>query len=302
MKQLAAILLLGATTLILCSCGGSSTHATTPPALTLTAGNWLLENDSAVKTTFPQGGTESGPTGVKLGGQLSMSGASMVPIGNPDPCFPLQKPTASPLDFTSSGSGNSLVLTWPGNNQTLTITAGLNPGNTVVGTYTETGNGTTNCSVDNGTVYGTLVPSLNGNWAGSLPGQVGTSNTPTIEPTALTAAFTQATALSTDVNNNNTFGTFPLSGTITLTNPCLTAGALSLTIDNTVSYVVGDLMNLSTKPAQDGTVFSLSKVSVDDPTTATSMTIGTFTLAGGLCNFTGLTAAGGTQITLARSS
>ncbi len=297
MKQLAATLLLGAATLILSSCGGSSSHVTPPATLTLTAGNWLLANDSVIKTA-----TTEGPTGVKLGGELSAMGASMIPIGNADPCFPPQKPTASPLVFTGSGSGNTIVYTWPGNNQTLTITAGLNPGNTIVGTYTETGNTTADCTADNGTVYGTLVPSINGNWSGTLPGQAGTSNTPTIEPTTVTAAFTQSSTLSTNVNNNTTFSTFPLSGTINLTNPCLTAGALSLIIDNTASYIVGDTIGLSTKPAADGTVFSLSNVLLSDPTTATSMTIATFTLSGGLCSFTGSTQTGGTQITLAKSS
>ena len=300
MKQLAAILLFAAATLTLCACGGNSTHATTPPALTLTAGNWLLANDSVIKTE-----TAQGPTGVKLGGEFSASSASMIPIGNADPCFPPQKPTATPLVFTGSGSGssaNSIVLTWLGNNQTLKVTAGLNPGNTIVGTYTESGNTTGNCVADNGTVYGTLVPSINGNWNGTLPGQAGTSNTPTIEPTTVKAAFMQSSTLSTDVNNNTTFGTFPLSGTITLTNPCLTSGALSLTIDNTASYIVGDTIDLSSKPATDGTVFSLRNVLLTDPTAATAMTIGTFSLTGGLCNFTDSTQAGGTQITLAKSS
>jgi hypothetical protein len=297
LKHASLVLLVGAVTFGLSSCGGNSKGPTTPPTVSLTAGNWLLEVDSVIKTA-----TQQGLSGIKLGGELSSSGATVVPTGIQQyPCFPLQKPTASPLVFSATVTGNDAVFTWPGNNQTFTITAGLNPNNTFVGTYAESGNGTGLCPADNGTVYGVLVPSINGNWSGTLPGQAGTSNTPTVQPTSVSATFSQATDLSTDVNNNATIGTFPLDGTVTLTNPCLTAGALSLTIDDTVSYIVGDSINVATMPAADGTIFSLTQVVLIDPTTATSMTVGTYKVSGGLCNFTGSTEAGGTQITLGKS-
>jgi hypothetical protein len=104
------------------------------------------------------------------------------------------------------------------------------------------------------------------------------------------ASITQASALSADVNAPATLYTFPLSGTITLTNPCFPSGSATLTIDNTKSYVSGEFYAISANSA-DGTInFSVPAqlgTILPDPTAATSMNVQEFDVTGACSNLHG---------------
>ena len=181
-------------------------------------------------------------------------------------------------------------MMYTGANQQMTIAATINPGDNITGTYVESGTPAGNggaCIADTGTVYGTVVPSLTGTWTGTLPGRDANVNQSPIASTAFSASFTQSSTASTTANALNIYpGTFPLSGSVTLTNAsCFSAGNVTLPIDATASYVQGQTVVVSATSADKTLSFTFPAPSnvLQDPTAATSVVVGGFTINGDLC-------------------
>lgn len=307
LKQLATSLLLAGMLLSITACSSSKPPSTGTP-YSLTSGNWLLLEDSVLGIDGVH------PKNVRLGGLLTAgSGLSaiVVPTGSTsNPCFPLQSPVPAPIVFSGTSSGNTLDLAQAQqqDGSKMTITASINPGNNFVGTYTESGiqGTTTNCQPDTGTIYGTLVPPLSGNWTGTLPAQAGTINTPSIDQTDVAASLVQVATLSEDVNAPATIGTFPLSGSVVLNNPCLPSGTVTLAVDSAKSYVKGDVLTISARSSDQTISFiTVTPASLSDPTTATVINFGgnSVVVSGGACGtYTSGSIPGGNQVVLTKKS
>lgn len=266
MRQLAAVLSLATAMIAISGCGGGGTTTTLPQSLALNSGNWLFYVNSSTSAT------SSYPQNTPLRGAMSTSGSTITAnlqvndgVSTPN-CFP------NPLVLSGSTSGDAVALTPTPNNSALAIAASIEPGSILLGTYSCTSHGG---GADNGTVYGTNVPSLSGSWSGSLysvtivPG-VG----PRYSSMPLTASISQAAKSS---SNDFPAGSFALSGTVTLTSSaCFSSGSASLTIDPTQSYITGEQVFIFAASADGNTTFNWGSdgntVSLDNPTTATSMT------------------------------
>jgi hypothetical protein len=243
-----AILVLVAASLAMTACanGGAKTDPVPPPA----SGNWLFIETSTAHPDFPTPTYYRGPLQDANGtvtATLVYSGSSCLPN--------------SPVDFTGNASQNALTLTsGTDNGQVMTITGDINFDGTVVGTYSKPGGGAASCSDDSGTVYGTAVPLLAGNWSGTL-------SRATNGAINVTAALQQQSTATSD-------GLYPLTGTVTFANDsCFTSGA----IDSTQSYITGEqVVIVATSGASSLTLDGY----LINPTLSTAIKITQYSVAG----------------------
>jgi hypothetical protein len=252
LKQLATILILAAALMAMSACGsGNSASQNNGAPLSLTPGNWLFIENSTAHPDFPAPSYFRGP--------LQTSSDSVTANFNVsgNACFP------APISLSGDTSSGVLNLTSaPDNNQVMTITATLNPGSNFDGTYSKPGGGPPSCSNDTGTVYGTYVPPIDGNWSGSLARVIG-------GPIGVTASIQQGSVAS-PANN------FPLSGTLALSNDsCFTSG----TIDSTQSYVMGEQVLIVANSATSSVTLTAYLV---NPTKSTVIQVTDYSVVG--CN------------------
>ena len=240
---------------------GSSTQ------LALNSGNWLLYANS----TVTENSSTAYPHNMPIRGTITVNGGAVstnlaVNNGVSLPCF--QNP------FAPSGevSGGSVTLAPTSNSSNLAITATIEPGSILLGTY--------NCSpqqgnADNGTIYGVNVPALSGSWSGTailvVSGYIPGTGVFSDSYPVLVAASIQQTSSSSTIGG---LPAYALSGTVTLTSSyCFSSGTSLMTIDPTQSYVTGDDVNIVAS-APNGTM-SYAQASAASPiivpTTATQM-------------------------------
>ncbi|MFZ1086532.1 MAG: hypothetical protein WAN35_16330 [Terracidiphilus sp.] len=273
MKLSVMTLILAAVMMTVTGCAKDpSTGASTQIALN--SGNWLLYANSSVTANS----SPSYPHNMPIRGILTVSGNAIstnlaVNNGVSLPCF------QNPFDPSGEVSGGSVTLAPPSDKSNLAISATIEPGSILLGTY--------NCSpqqgnADNGTIYGVNVPSLTGSWSGTAPyvlqvysGGVVTSKD---YPVVVTASIQQA-SFSSPING---LPAFSLSGTVTLTSSyCFVSGASNMTIDPSQSYVSGDIVDIIAS-ASNGTMnysgFS-SQPPITIPTTASQLSA-TMTITG----------------------
>jgi hypothetical protein len=288
-KQLAAILLLGTALITISGCTGGKAPVVADPS-TLNSGNWLMIVNSITSTSdlYPQnrhfrGTMEAASNAVSA--NLSLSDEQSAN------CFP------DSLVLSGSISSNTVTLTPVPNDSDLTITATVNPGGILLGTYNCTSQG---AGADNGTVYATNIPPISGVWSGTLPESVSTwvpnpSGGGTISTTNYTigaaATIIQSSTPAPSDSSRIPPYSFALGGTVTLTNStCFISGSSTLTIDSTQSYINGEQVFISAVSADgtEGFTWGTSQrpISLDDPTTALSMlNPSNFSAFSGSCRF-----------------
>lgn len=269
LKQLAKILLLAAALIAMSACGSGGASQSAGAAPSLTAGNWLFIENS---TAYP-GSAQAyfrGPlqtSGNSISASLSYSANINYNSGND--CWPASTVVA----FSGTTSGGTADLTSAATDgQVMTITGTVNPGGSFDGTYTKPGgpSGVNTCSDDNGTIYGTAVPPLDGNWSGTLS-PLGNGNT-----YGVTASVSQAASAQQ--------GIYPLSGSLAFANnSCFTSG----TIDSTQSYVTGERVVIVANSATSSVVLNGSLV---NPTLATVIQVTQYTING--CSGAGTVGSG----------
>jgi hypothetical protein len=252
-----------------CGGGGYSVSGVPKPAATpaLTAGNWSLQ-------AIPNS-SSSGVTPTDYSGPLSVSGSTVsvttLPNGN---CFPV----GTPIVISGQTSGSSITLASQPSTTTgfaLTIAGTNNNGTNIGGTFQIAGGtNSSSCIASVGTVYGTLVPPLNGSWSGTVTenayGQTGDPTAPADyvpNIAGITLALTQASAPQTyQLGGGVTKIAFPLSGTVTWTNSqCFGSG----TIDPTQSFVLGGVVQISVINAAGAYPTYAIGNPLGDPSTAT---------------------------------
>jgi hypothetical protein len=269
LKQPAKLLLLAAATIMVSGCGKSTATSVTPPPATLTSGNWLIVETG---TSTPMGGVGT-PYNNTLRGALATSSGALTGVfatGN--------NQTLQNLSGSLSGGMVTLSSAPDFLGQIYNIDATIQVNSTLIGTYNlEDGfNGETST----GTVYATNVPSLSGNWAGTMPAVA------PYDATGVAATIVQsATASPSSVTNFPTTAyVFPLSGTVTLTNStCFSSGSFALTIDPTASYINGDQVTLTAiySPGEVGFTWTGT---VLNPNLATTLVNGSYYISGPHCN------------------
>ena len=242
--------------------GGSLSQPTVGP---ISAGNWVVMTTASntnwgTQTRYIRGLLQSGSPGSSVSANMTVGGGVST-----DACYR----TTDVVHFSGSIDKNKVSLTADAiRDNVTTITAVLNSAANFDGTYTQTGNTLTNCQPVTGTVFATLVPSISGNWGGTLASSQGQGTN------SLTASIVQS-----DASAATSDGAFPLSGTVSFSNySCFTVG----TIDSTRSYVAGELaVIVATSP--DGTMLTLNTY-FPNPSTAIQMNVkSSYTLSGGPC-------------------
>jgi hypothetical protein len=261
MKQLTAILFLVTAIMTISGCASGNPVVPVGPStsLTLTSGNWLI-----VETTQLSPGVNNSPN--YLRGSMTISDDTVT--GN----FFLD---GNIIPLSGTISGNTVTLTGSSsNNVDMTISTTIQPGSILLGTFDEAQLGYS----ATGTVYGTYVPPLAGNWSGTVNtqyttvipnpnGDGGYISTSTDYQTGVTASIEQAAASST-IDNQPAFA---LSGTVILADSaCFSSGSIALIIDPTQSYVAGEIASFVAASADGKTVYQY-KGTLVDPTTPTAI-------------------------------
>jgi hypothetical protein len=252
LKQL-AIVLLAAALIAMTACGsGKSAVQNTQ---TITGGNWLLIENT---TAYPAYRNDN----VYLRGPLQISGDTMTANFNVsgNPCLP------STITFSGTTSDGIVNMTSaPANGQVMAITGSINPGDNIGGTYTKPGGVIASCTDDSGTVYGTYVPPINGNWSGDIA-VVNSS------PIVVNVSIQQAAAASPG-------NIFPISGTLAASNDtCFTSG----TINDTQSYINGEQVVIV---ANSGVSTVTLTGYLVNPTLSTQIQVTNYTVPGCIADF-----------------
>jgi hypothetical protein len=193
--------------------------------------------------------------------------------------------TNAPNVFSGSLKAGNVMLATNGQNlegSALSIEGTLIANGSFLGTYTSSAGLCTN--PDNGSVYGISVPSISGDWSGSIPLASGQSTYP------VTANITQEPAVS----DPHLGDVFPLSGTLALNGySCFSSGAIctaqSPCSDGSTSYIQGEIVVLNAQ-SSDGTLLKFPATGfLPNPSTATDMQFSgaNFSVSGGTgkCSF-----------------
>jgi hypothetical protein len=292
LKQQIKVLLMASMLMVMSSCSGSGSGVgggTGPGGgpQGITAGNWVVIGTSQLQYASSEA----------LGGSLSVSGNDVSMLATAaGTCFYL--PTA----LSGSMNGNSITLTSASvQGKTIEVMGTVYNGSNIGGTYQITG-GPARCNGDTGTVYGTLIPSLSGNWSGNL------QEVPAVPPNDLSTLNTVTLGLSvTQATSPSTNGSFALSGSVTPSatlgvppecnpsnpkppaycsvppppgsnSPCFATG----TIDPTQSSVQGDVVTMVVD-ADSGATVNITAQLIN-PNQAVTMSIINYQVSGGLCD------------------
>jgi hypothetical protein len=264
MKHLASIPLLWILVL-LCGCGGggrtSAPPADTPspnppvpgpPAQTVNvAGNWQFNTTS-----------KAGMPPLAIGGNINQSGNSVsgaVHVSGSN-CF--DQLTTVGITGTLAGRDISLTSASVGG-QVITFT-GTVTNNAFTGTYTIEGGCT---SADQGSVTAIQIFAIGNTLSGTFTASGG-------ETFTVTADVAQASSASPE-------GSFPITGTGTLTTPCFNSGTLMSGTFPSGSYILGTSVALEIQTS-NGIVRFLGTWNVDK-----AQISGNYTITGGTCDQTG---------------
>lgn len=268
MTRLAAILLVVAALIATVACGSSgvsvssSKTAAGDKSQALSSGNWVIATQSKVNPDLVTdlGGSFTGSGTSASAALLSSSLCTQNWVPAPPPLYEIATATSfssvsasAVTPCTPNGTDNFFLQSAAGTKidgtptATMCISATLNNGSNLTGSYVLTGGGTA-CDGDKGGVYGTLVPPLTGTWTGNLNNIANNGTGPTGDVVAFSASLQQSATANPD-------GTSPLSGTITLQVTAIdptnqqalatyyTAGGQ---IDSTQSFVRGDSVTIVT--------------------------------------------------------
>lgn len=179
-------------------------------------------------------------------------------------------PLGDPVAFSSSITGSSVVFESASvNGGVTTITTTINNGTNMGGTYLSVGGPVSSvfhdtfCNGDQGSIYGTQVPDVSGNWTGALanwaPDPVTANVGPTGDLVNVTLSLQQASTPNLD-------GSFSLSGNLAIDGlPCYSSGG---SLDSTRSFIQGDLVTITFVTA--GSTIQLMG-SLANPAVATQM-------------------------------
>lgn len=289
MKQLQMAISASMLAITIAGCAANGKQSQTGSVATLQSGNWIAIGRSS----------DTAKSDGYLRGNLTVSGSSVatvwyedgLPAYQPTLCVP-QLSTAS---FTGQVASAAATLQWTSAATTYqassTVTATIEPDGTLLGTYAGTGQCT-----DTGTFYAAYVPAITGTWTGTLTD----SNTSSGHPaTTISGSITQAAA--TSGVSGVIPGSYALSGTVAVSNvACFSGSAVSLTVDATNSYVSGEEVYLVAY-SQDLSTSFVWTGSLDDPTTALSMSQNGTALLSGSCSISFASTSSGTTLKLTRS-
>jgi hypothetical protein len=287
MKRIAQVISLAAVLTALSACSGNGVWVSggekTPQTGVkgMTAGNWYF---SATSQMYPGNiilaQTFSGPLAV------SSDSVSLTPSSS-STCLP----SSMPLVFSGTVSGNSVTISSPpisGNSKVLTMTGIVYNGSNFDGVYQITGAAVSDiCYGDAGTVYGILIPPLDGSWSGYVVENAYSDNQspkndkygkPIINTAYVYATIAQDAAPVTISTNFKTIIAYPLSGTMTFYNSlCYSSG----TVDHAESYIEGPDYHLVVK-TDTGVMLVVDNPL--DPTRPNSMDFGN-TVQSGACHY-----------------
>lgn len=275
--------------LIMCACGSSNTGIGGNGASSLTSGNWLLIGTS--NTQFVQNGVTIREYTYLRGALTDNSNgvSALLSVVNSSFQGACYQPEIPGEVFSGNTNANSLTLaTTSTQNGTgpLSVTGTISSAGEFLGNYTASAGTAPNCTGDSGAMYGIAVPSVSGNWSGTVSNSSFDLSTDTFNSSTYqaTAAITQGAPASD--------GTFPLSGTFTFQIPSSSTSQAPLCftsaqIDSSQSYVKGEQSVIVTLPDANGAIvkfnvnqspYSLLPV----PKTATEIDFG-YSISGGTC-------------------
>lgn len=244
---------------LLCGCGGRSStlppNQSTPgsqnqPKPDWVAGNWQLSSKSA-----------AGMSALSIAGGISQSGSSLsgaVHVSGSN-CFdPL-----TTMSLTGAVTGNNISLTSTSFGGQIITFNGSFANNSFTGTYTIDGG----CaSGDHGNVDGLEIFAIGYSWSGTLTASSGVTFD-------VTARLTQGSSPSPQ-------GSFPITGTATLT-PCFNSAMLMSDAFPSGSFLIGTSVALEIQ-TNNGVVSFLGTL---DPTE--DQISGNYTINGGTCDQAG---------------
>lgn len=253
MKHLAGTLWLVSALVLLCGCGGGGTPPLPPgppPLFLKISGNWQFSTTSI-----------AGMTPLAIGGNINLLGSEVSSAVHVDGSTCFDQHTAIVLTGTLTGSEISLTSASVGG-QVITFTGSITD-TVFTGTYTIIGG----CAGgDHGDVTGIKIPPITGQLGGTFT-------------TSGNQSFNVAVQLSQGSASSD--GSFGITGTVTFSASCLTAGTITSGTFPSGSFIVGTSVTLEIVTV-NGTVDFHGTA---NPTTGNIS--GDYAISGSACDQTG---------------